>query len=108
MSSSDEKRNKFHEKYIKQSRTLFPHSKVKLVDLFKTSKKLDLDKIFTFILHKGNKVVGIEPGGLDTLHPNSLGNAYMAKSILKEAFGVEFDPKLFMKEVKRGEKYPRY
>jgi len=41
-------------------------------------------------------------------HPNQLGNAYIAKVILKEVFGIEFDPELYWKDTLEGEKYPKY
>lgn len=108
MCSSDEERNKLYKKYIKQGRSLFPYSKIKLIDLFKATQKLDLKRIYTYVLQRENKVVGLKPGEVDVLHPNPLGSAYIAKIILKEVFGVDFNPKLFLKGVEKGEKYPEY
>jgi hypothetical protein len=71
----------------------------KFVNLYNKFKQLDLNKIFTFKL---------EDRQADTLHPNQLGNAYIAKVILKEVWRIEFDPEKYMDETRRGEKLPRY
>lgn len=46
-------------------------------------------------------------GKFDAFHPNSLGNAYIAKILLKELFDIEFDPEGFIEDVRNGVKYPR-
>lgn len=68
------------------------------LDIFGWYEKLDFSKIFTFR----------EDGESDPLHPNQLGNAYIAKYFLENVFGVSFDPEKFMETTLKGEKYPGY
>lgn len=48
----------------------------------------------------------VPQGDIDPHHPNQLGNAYIAKVILKETFDVDFDPEKYIKEMVAGEKFP--
>lgn len=68
------------------------------VDLHKISQSFPLQKFFTFF----------EDGEIDFLHPNMLGNAYIARVFLKEVFDISFDPEKYLEELLKGEKYPRY
>lgn len=86
-----------YEKYVEVDRK-YKWGKVKFIDMFSEFSKLKLNRLFTF-KYKGNP---------DYWHPNQLGNAYIAKVILKEVFGVEFDPEKYIKEDLAGEKYPGY
>ncbi len=94
--------------YVAQIKPLFPHPKTQFINMFEIYQQFDLDKFFTFISEYGNKEIGIKPGEVDFQHPNSLGNAYIAKIILKEVFEINFDPELYMKTLLAGEKYPKY
>jgi len=78
------------------------------VDMYEKTKDIPLDRIYTFHEEEGNEECGINPGGIDFVHPNSLGNAYIAQVFLKELFTIDFDPEKYMKDVASGEKYPRY
>jgi lysophospholipase L1-like esterase len=82
--------------------------KIQFVDMFSKYSEFDLKKFFTFISENGNKVSGIQPGEIDFGHPNQLGNAYIAKIMLKEIFNINFDPELYIKETLEGKKYPSY
>jgi len=104
---NNEKTNKIYEQYTEEDRFLFPQPKTQFIDLFKIYQGFDLDKIFTFI-SQGNEDVGIKPGEPDFQHPNALGHAYITKVILKEIFGIDFNPELYMKTLLAGEKYPKY
>lgn len=77
------------------------------VDLFRISKEFPSDRIYTFKSEE-NREANIKEGDPDFWHPNQLGNAYIAKVVLKEVFGIEFDPELYMKTTLSGEKYPKY
>jgi lysophospholipase L1-like esterase len=72
--------------------------KTRFINMFEEFGKLELDRLFTFRYE----------GKLDFIHPNQLGNAHIAKIILKEVFGVEFDPEKYIRENLAGEKYPGY
>lgn len=77
------------------------------IDLWTLSQQYPLDRMFTFI-SEGNKEVGMKAGDTDYLHPNTLGNAFIAKAILKTLFTIEFDPERYMKDVASGVMYPEY
>lgn len=95
-------------KYVDQVKSLSSHPKVQFINMFEIYQQFNLDKFFTFISEYGNEVVGIKPGEVDFQHPNSLGNAYIAKVVLKEVFGIDFDPELYMKTLLAGAKNPKY
>jgi hypothetical protein len=78
-----------------------------LVDLFNIYKSFPLRKFYTFKSEE-NVPEHIKEGEIDFLHPNQLGEAYVAKAVLKEVFGIEFDPELYWKDTLAGEKYPKY
>jgi len=50
----------------------------------------------------------LEGGESDLEHPNQLGNAYIAKIILKEVFDIDFDADKYIRETFEGLKYPGY
>jgi len=83
-------------------------NKIKNIDLFSKYAKLNLKKFFTFIEISGNEDAGIKPGELDYSHPNQLGNAYIAKILLKEIFNIEFNAELYIKDTLAGKKKPTY
>lgn len=93
--------------YMDEIKKLFPSDKAVLIDLYKDFENIDLGPLYTFI-STGNDVVGIKPGEIDFLHPNQLGNAYIAKFILKRLFDIEFDPEKYIQSTLRGDMYPEY
>lgn len=99
--------NQRYEPYVEWVKSLFPRPKAQFVNLFEKYRKFNLARLFTFI-SGGNEAVGFEPGDIDTLHPNQLGNAYIAKVILKEVFDIDFDPEKYIKETLEGKMYPGY
>lgn len=106
----NKKVNDDYKEYIKISDEVIEKYKDKIlkVDLFSEYNKLDREKLFTFKSRSGNEDAGIEPDGIDYAHPNQLGNAYIAKILLKNIFDVEFDPELYINDTLAGEKYPKY
>lgn len=101
-------KNENFRKYKNLTKEAFEGLDVKIIDLFEKYKKLDIEKFFTLISENGNDVADIKPGEVDYLHPNQLGNAYIAKILLKEIWGIEFDPELYIKETIDGVMYPKY
>lgn len=77
------------------------------IDMFNIYQKFQTEEFYTFISEE-NLVEGVKAGEIDLQHPNQLGNAYIAKVILKEGFGVEFDPEKYIRTTLSGEKYPSY
>ena len=77
------------------------------IDMFNLYKDFPTERFFTFISEE-NPVEGIKEGEPDLQHPNQLGNAYIAKIILKEVFDINFDPEKYIGETLAGKKYPGY
>ena len=77
------------------------------INLFELSKSFPNKEIYTY---KSEAIpeMKIKEGDPDGLHPNILGNAYIAKIILKEVFGIEFDPEKCWQYTLEGEKMPKY
>lgn len=99
-----EDRNTEYENYNKVTLAIETGTDQKIYDAFSEYGKYDLDKIYT--LKTGEyRDIGRET---DPGHPNQLGNAYIAKMVLREVFGINFDPEKFMETTLSGEKYPKY
>ncbi len=79
----------------------------KFINLFERSDAFPKERIYTFI-SEDNPVENIKAGDLDYWHPNQLGNAYIAKVILKEVFNIDFDPELYIRDTVEGQKTPRF
>lgn len=77
------------------------------IDIYSKYRQFKLAELFTFI-SEGNLEARINPGEIDPLHPNMLGNAYIAKLILKDGFGIEFNPEKYLSELFAGVMYPNY
>jgi len=73
--------------------------------LFVQGGSSNMKKIFTFISEE-NIEEGIKEGEVDLQHPNQLGNAYIAMVILKEVFGIKFDPEKYWKNNQKVVKFP--
>ncbi len=77
-------------------------------DLLKETRKYDLTSFYTLINVPGNEVTQVKPGEADFLHPNRLGNAYIAKIILETAFKIPFDPEKYLQDLKNDIMPPAY
>lgn len=93
-----------YEKYVDELKS----SGLEFINLFEESKNFPGDRIYTFIAESNIPSERVVKGGSDFWHPNQLGNAYIAKIILKQVFGINFDPELFWRETQNGAKLPRY
>jgi hypothetical protein len=102
-----DKKNAQYEPYAKAFLDMEEIGKLQKIDMFSEYQKFETSRFFTFISEE-NLVEGIKAGEIDRQHPNTLGNAYIAKVILREVWGVEFDPEKYIDEVNRGEKLPKY
>ena len=83
------------------------NNKVKIFDMFNEYQKYNLKSFFTFKSEE-NLVENIKKGEIDPVHPNMLGNAYIAKILLENIFGIKFDPEKYLGTLLAGEKYPKY
>lgn len=78
------------------------------IDLYKESDSFPKERIYTFVSECDIPEENIKKGDLDFWHPNQLGNAYIAKVILKTVFGIEFDPEKYIGTTNKGYKMPEY
>lgn len=81
---------------------------VKIVDVFSESDSFPKERIYTFVSEADIPEENIKKGDRDYWHPNQLGNAYIAKIILKQVFDIEFDPEKYIHTNTEGYKYPEY
>ena len=78
------------------------------IKLFEASRNFPKEKIYTFIAEQDIPEEGVVKGKTDCWHPNQLGNAYIAKVILKEVWGIEFNPEKYIETTNKGYKLPEY
>ena len=89
-------------KYAADNRLLF-------IDFYKAVTREEIEKSYTLVSQGGNEDVGYKPGEVDPIHYNKYGNALVAKIILKEAFGIDFDADKFLVSISDNtKKYPEY
>lgn len=100
------KRNKEYEPYG-QAFLKADLKNISKVDIYSLFQQTPTEKFFTFISEE-IPIEGIKEGDSDLEHPNQLGNAYIAKYMLKEIFGIEFNPDKYIATTLSGEKYPDY
>ncbi len=93
--------------YYPEILKLFPNQGINFIDMYKQYQKFELSKLFTFISN-GNPEAEIKKGEIDSYHPNSLGNAYIAKVILEQGFSINFDPEKYMLDIRSDVMYPEY
>lgn len=100
-------KNAEYEPYAKAVMEIPQTDNFNLLDIFNIYKQFPLEKFFTF-KSEDNPVERLKEGDPDLQHPNQLGNAYIAKVILKEVFGIEFDPERYIQSTMAGDKSPSY
>lgn len=100
-------KNEKYKPYAEETLKIENNEKIKLFDMFTEYQKYDLSKFFTFESEE-NLIEKIKAGEIDQIHPNMLGNAYIAKILLKEIFEIEFTPEKYLETLLDGEKYPKY
>jgi hypothetical protein len=101
------KKNAEYEPYARAFMALPEKPGLTKIDMFSKYQAFPTEKFFTFESEE-NPVEGIAAGELDLHHPNQLGNAYIAKVILSEVFGIAFDPEKYITTNLSGAKYPEY
>ncbi len=107
ISIADENHNKISEPYInKVLSTKYPSS-ITIVNGFEIYKNYPIRKFFTLESTDIPGFVGVN--AVDNVHPNVLGNIYIAKMFLEEAFGIIINAEKYFKDVKSDKvKYPRW
>jgi len=77
------------------------------LDLFEWYMQWNLDDFYTFRSEEKENE-GIQSGEIDPMHPNQLGNAYIAAYILDKVFEINFYPEKYVETTLTGEKFPAY
>ena len=106
-SGKGSKKNNEYAPYAKAFMQIPEREGFSKIDMFNIYQKFSTENFFTFISEE-NLVEGIKAGEPDLQHPNQLGNAYIAKVILENAFGISFNPEKYVKDTLDGQKLPRY
>ena len=96
-----------YEPYIKADSELGIPTE-QFINLYEKSDKFPRKIIYSFKFEEDDPTENIKKGDQDFWHPNQLGNAYIAKVILKEVFNIYFDPEKYWKDTLAGEKMPKY
>lgn len=99
-----QKMDKYVERFKEKN---FDNDQITAIDVYGQMQVLNLNRFFTFA-SPGNPEVNMKPGDIDYMHPNPLGNAYIAHYILKEGFGIAFDPEEYIKQHNAGIMMPLY
>ena len=107
LAPNNESYRRRYETYVGDSWSLFDMADVPFINLYEEFKKFDLSRLFTFV-SEGNDSVGINPREIDYIHPNQLGNAYIAKVLLDKIFAIRFDPEKYIIGNNLGEMFPGY
>ncbi len=107
LATNNDDYNQKYQEHLSKVTSLFPRNNVLFINMYEEFKKLDLNRFFTF-KSPGNDVVGIKLGDLDFIHPNQLGNAYIAKVILDKVFSIKFNPEKYIRENNEGKMFPSY
>jgi len=97
--------NTKYEPYARILYGLKERNNLKTIDMFNIYKDFPTESFFTFISEE-NPDEGIRAGEIDPWHPNTLGNAYIAKIILEKVWGIKFDPEKYIKTI--NNKFPEY
>jgi lysophospholipase L1-like esterase len=110
--TANAKYNEGYSNYCREFKKHLPLENVTYIDLFEQTKNMPLLETYTFAVEKTAESFLTDPvfgnGKIDTLHANSLGNAYVAKYLLQAIFGISFNPELYIQGVEAGLKYPQY
>ncbi|HRI05561.1 MAG TPA: SGNH/GDSL hydrolase family protein [Candidatus Dojkabacteria bacterium] len=83
-SSSLKQASRIYSKIAEQERCLF-------IDIYSEFRKYHLEKLFTFVHQWENTEWEMEPGEIDFLHCNEIGNQIIAEKVLREIFNTDLD-----------------
>lgn len=103
-----QKYNENFRKYVTKYDKFFSKNRVTYFNLFNEFQNYDLERFFTFKSPYGIEELGIKSGQKDPFHPNQLGNAYIAQTILEKVFAISFDPEKYIEDTNNNKMYPSY
>ncbi len=104
--SLDKARDKEYQDFLANFNKLMPFANELKIDFFEAFKTYDLSNFFT--LSYDDKSKEKFNSDYDLIHQGILGNAYIAKIILKKVFEVEFDPEKYVADIRKEAEHPRY
>lgn len=107
VASGSEVKNEQYQEFVDAVMKMEPAENELVVNMFEEFKQFNLAKFYTFILPEAERR-DKDVEEIDLVHPNVLGNAYIARIMLKHAFNINFDPNKYVAEMKKGVKYPLY
>jgi len=104
--TKDERLNKTYSKYIENLLRTIPEG-IEVINGFEIFKKYPIQNFYTLDLNE--KYDGNFNESKDPIHPNVLGNIYIAKMILEEGFGIDVIPEKFLEDLRSDTvKYPKW
>lgn len=99
-----EDKNTEYEAYRKATLEVECGENQEIFDAFGEYKKNDLSRIYALATDEYKE----ENYKNDPVHPNQLGNAYVAKIVLEKIWNISFDPEKYIETTLKGNKYPEY
>jgi lysophospholipase L1-like esterase len=104
--SNDERLNSIYKDYVKAVLSVIPQY-MTTINGFEIFRNYPIHNFYTLNLDekydKGNERLK------DLLHPNVLGNIYIAKMILEEGFGIDVKPEKYLEDIRSDTvKYPKW
>ena len=108
--TGNQKHNEQYSLYVDELKKIFPIDGVNFINLFEEFKSLPVEKFYTYeiTLPEEQFLTDEKGGNIDLYHPNVLGNAYIAKILLKHIFNIDFNPEKYVASLSDAIKYPRY
>ncbi len=106
--SLDPRKDLEYSKYVNRILELPVRKNEIFINMLEEFSKFDLNSFFTFKLGDEAADMGYTKGEIDPVHPNPLGNAYIAKIMLDKIFGFQFDPERYLQDLLSGEKTPSF
>lgn len=105
--SNDDVLNKRYGEYVNAVMNLNFSNNIYFFNGFGIFKNYQREKFYTLDLDINiDNTLGVNK---DPVHPNSLGNIYIAKMFLEEIFGIEVVPEVYLTDIRSDTvKYPRW
>ena len=101
--SGDEVLNNAYKPYVEEILQLPRSSNIFMVNGFELFSKYPSEDFYTLDLDNS------ETSAKDLVHPNSLGNVYIAKMFLENVFGIEISPEKYVDDILSNTvKFPRW
>jgi len=105
--SNDDVLNKKYEEYVNAVLNLNLSDNTYVFNGFEVYKNYQREKFYT--LNLDSDIDNTSEAKKDHVHPNSLGNIYIAKMFLEEVFGIEVNAEKYLEDIRSDTvKYPKW